>query len=216
MDVTDTFQEQIVPDLASPSGLSTVYLGQLEPIVALPVAFQVNQLDGVPDNLAPVPPGGPIPPAILIVPRRNHGPIIDLDTALGVGLSIQYTGFSGTRELEAFRAFNPAGTSLDNNPLNQLRPGGGIYYLNPGYAIGTRAGRIKQALGERLAQGPITRADMQAIQADVVMLDAQVLTPYILAAFDNATADGATLSWLQWPRTRAWPRRSAAWQLGTM
>jgi penicillin amidase len=30
---------------------------------------------------------------------------------------------------------DPIGTTLDNNPLNQLRPGGnGIYYLNPGYA----------------------------------------------------------------------------------
>src|SRR5688500_5574575 len=29
---------------------------------------------------------------------------------------------------------DPAGTTLDNNVLNQLRPGGGIYYLAPGYA----------------------------------------------------------------------------------
>ncbi|UCF68797.1 MAG: penicillin acylase family protein [Acidobacteriota bacterium] len=86
---------------------------------------------------------------------------------------------------------DPAGTTLDNDPLNQLRPGGGLYYLNPGYAIGTRAGRITQALRERLAAGPVTADDMAAIQADVVLLDAQAFVPYILAAFDHAGASGA-------------------------
>jgi penicillin amidase len=302
MDVTDTFEEQIVVDPGSPSGLSTVYLGSPEHIVALPQLFRYNQFDGVPDNLATAPPGGNvgdtfIPPAVLIVPRRNQGPLIAVDPGAGFGLSVQYTGFSGTRELEAFRTFDlaadldefkqglqlfdvgsqnfayadvdgniayftsaemplredlqagfiagappllirngaggnewlpvaspqpgqavpfeilpadempqlvnppagyfinanndPAGTTLDNNPFNQLRPGGGIYYLSPGYAQGTRAGRITRALTDRLAAGPVTVADMQAIQADVVLLDAQVFTPSILGAFANATAGGA-------------------------
>jgi penicillin amidase len=297
MDVTDTYQEQIVPDPTSPSGLSTVYRGGLEPIIPIPVTFRYNLFDGVPDNLAVAPPGGGIPPAVLIVPRRNNGPIVGLDLASGTGLSVQYTGFSGTRETETFRLWNlaqdleqfvdalqrfdfgsqnwvfadlegniayftsaemplredlqagtvnglppyfirngtggnewlplanpqpaqavpyeilpfeempqlvnppagyfvnanndPAGTTLDNDPLNQLRPGGGIYYLNPGYAIGTRAGRATQALRARLAAGPVDADDMAAIQADVVLLDAQVFTPLILQAFDNATAPGA-------------------------
>lgn len=298
MDVTDTFQERIVPDPSSPSGLSTVYLGGREPILPIPVVFRFNQIgDGIPDNLAVAPPGGSIPPAVLIVPRRNQGPLVALDVAAGFGLSVQYTGFSGTREVETFRAWNlasnleefvaglqtfdfgsqnwvytdldgniayftsgemplredlqagfvaglppyfirqgtggnewlpvtapqpgqavpyeilpfaempqlvnppagyfinanndPAGTTLDNDPLNQLRPGGGIYYLNPGYAIGTRAGRITQALEERIAAGPVDRGDLQAVQADVVLLDAQVFTPHILAAFDRAAAPGA-------------------------
>ena len=50
---------------------------------------------------------------------------------------------------------DPTGNTRDNNAFNELRPGGGIYYLNPGYAIGTRAGRITQAFEERLAQGPV-------------------------------------------------------------
>ena len=33
----------------------------------------------------------------------------------------------------------PTGATLDNDPLNQLRLSGGIYYLNPGYE-GFRAG----------------------------------------------------------------------------
>jgi penicillin amidase len=86
---------------------------------------------------------------------------------------------------------DPAGTTLDNDPLNQFRPGGGIYYLSPGYAIGTRAGRITQALEAKLAAGPVDRADMEEIQGDVALLDAQVLVPYIRDSFANATAVGA-------------------------
>src|SRR5206468_4567083 len=37
---------------------------------------------------------------------------------------------------------DPIGTTLDNNPLNQFRPGGGLYYLNYTYSGGFRAGRI--------------------------------------------------------------------------
>ncbi len=239
MDVTDVFQEQIVLDPASPSQLSTVHAGQNEPIVALPQVFRTSELgDGIANNLTTVPPGGPIPAATLIVPRRNNGPIIQAGAVPGPALSVQYTGFAPTRELDAFMMFNearsledfveglqwfdvgsqnfayidnrdniayftsgempiredlqaglvnglppffirngvsgnewvpdddppadranrfqilpfqemphtinpragffvsanndPTGSTLDNDPLNQLRPGGGIYYLNPG------------------------------------------------------------------------------------
>ncbi len=85
-----------------------------------------------------------------------------------------------------------AGTTLDNNPINQLRPGGqGIYFLGYSFDFGTRAGRITQALRERLAQGPVDRSDMKAIQADVKFLDAEVFTPYIVGAFDRAQQSGA-------------------------
>ena len=302
MDVTDLYQEAIVPDAGSPSGLSTIYLGNPEPILPLPQLFYYNQLDGAPDNLALAPPdsvvdGTYIPPVVLIVPRRNNGPLLDLDVVNGVGLSLQYTGFSGTRELQTFRSWamarnldefiaglkyfdfgsqnwayadvdgniayftsaempvredlqagfiaglppyfirngtggnewlpvmnpqpgqaipyeilpfeempklinppagyfvnannDPTGNTLDNNVFNQPRPGGGIYYLNPGYAIGTRAGRITAALAERIAAGPVGAEDMEAVQADVVLLDAEVFTPYILEAFDNAGDAGA-------------------------
>jgi penicillin amidase len=87
---------------------------------------------------------------------------------------------------------DPAGVTLDNNPVNQLRKSGqGVYYLGYAFDFGTRAGRITQALQQRLAAGAVGKADMKAIQADVVLLDAQVLTPYIVAAFDNARATGA-------------------------
>jgi penicillin amidase len=324
-DVTDTYLEQIAPDPASPSGLSIVHRGQLEPIIPVPLSFRVNQLDGIPDNVVPVPPGGPIPPVALTVPRRNDGPIVDLDLASGRAISIQYTGFSGTRELETFRRFmyvrnvddfiealqyfdvgsqnfiygdihgnigyftsgevplredlqagtiagappifirdgtggnewlinpspgpedgtpyqalpfqelpqvvnpstgrvvnannDPAGVTLDNDPFNQLRPGGdGIYYIGYGFDGGTRAGRITQALDQRLAVGPVSAADMKAIQADVVLLDAQVLKPYIGAAFDAANAPGAPFllaSLAADPRIAAAVARLEAWQNDT-
>ena len=65
--------------------------------------------DGVQNNVVTVPPGGAIPAAVLIVPRRNQGPIIALNQAAGTAISVQYAGFSGTREMQAFRSINRAG-----------------------------------------------------------------------------------------------------------
>jgi penicillin G amidase len=295
MDVTDTFQEQIVVDPASPSGLATVYQGANEPVIPIPETFRFNVLDGAPDTLVTAGDAEGVPPVTLIVPRRNQGPIVALDVAAGTALSVQYTGFSATREIDAFRLWNqarnlaefetglrffdfgsqnwayadvdgniayfasaemplredlaaatvdglppffirdgtggnewlpagpdrpehhaipyrvlpmdemphavnppagwfvnanndPAGTTLDNDPLNQLSPTSGIYYLNPGYAQGTRAGRITDRIRALAARGGVTAEDMMALQADVVMLDAQVLVPYILDAVHNLGA----------------------------
>ena len=76
---------------------------------------------------------------------------------------------------------DPAGTTLDNDPLDQLRPGGGIYYLNAGYD-GLRAGRITEALTAALRRGKVDAEDMARIQADTVLLDAEFFTPRITAA----------------------------------
>jgi len=109
IDVTDVYQERIVPDPNSPSGLSTLYNGNFEPVQALPQIFRVNTIgDGAQNNLNTVPAGGAIPAAVLIVPRRNNGPIISLNQAAGTAISVQYAGFSGTREIQAFRGFNRA------------------------------------------------------------------------------------------------------------
>lgn len=323
LDVTDTFQERIVPDATSPSGLSTVHGGSFEPIIPLTQEFFANRIgDGIPDNLAAAT-GPGIPPAVLIVPRRNNGPIIALDPAAGTALSVQYVGFGGTRELDAFYGFDhardlgdfedalrlfdvgsqnfvyadiggdiayfvsgamplredldagvvtglppffirngtggndwlpavpspeqavpyellpfeelphlvnpdsgviinanndPAGTTLDNNPLNQLRPAGGIYYLGSAYQS-LRAGRITEMLNERLAaHGKVTAADMQAMQADTVLFDAEVFVPYIRAAFQHATSAGADpmLAALAGDaRVAAAAARLAAWDFST-
>ena len=95
------------------SGLATVYMGEREAVIPVPETFrQNNPGSGRPDNLTVVPPGGAIPPATLIVPRRNNGPIIQLDIApdaeAGTALSVQYTGFSATRELDTFLIWDDA------------------------------------------------------------------------------------------------------------
>jgi penicillin G amidase len=76
---------------------------------------------------------------------------------------------------------DPVGTTLDNDPLDQLRPGGGIFYLNPGYD-GLRAGRITEALRAQLRRGKVDAADMARLQADTVLLDAEFFAPRIGAA----------------------------------
>jgi penicillin amidase len=318
-DVTDVYEEKIQ---ALPDGrLFTVYKGALEPVQALPVTFRYNVIgDGKADNLQVQTSG--VPPVVLIVPRRNNGPIVDISvnpaTGVGTAYSVQYAGFGPTRELDTFRLLNgaknlqdfvaalqyfdvgsqnfiygdiegnvgyftsgevplredlqagtrgapwfvrsgqggqewlrkqapgpldgtgyeylpfdelpqvvnptrgfvvnanndPAGLTLDNDPLNTLRKGGGIYYLGYAFDFGTRAGRITQALEERLAKGRVSRADMKAVQADVKMLDAEVLTPYILGAFENATRPGANpalAALASQPRIAEAVARLAAW-----
>lgn len=297
-DVTDVYQEQVVPDAGSPSGLSTVFRGALEPVIPYPETFRANLLaDGTLDDVVEVPPGAGIPAATLVVPRRNQGPIVRLDPSAGVALSVQFTGFSGTREIETFLGFDrargladfvealrrfdsgsqnfcyaddagniayftssavpvredlqdgvvsglppffirngqggnewlpvrhpqpgqvvpfevlpleelphvvnppagfainanndPAGLTLSNTPLANLRDGGGIYYLAPGFDAGFRAGRITALVRAALAAGKMTFEGMQAIQADVRLLDAQVLVPHVVQALANARRDGA-------------------------
>src|SRR4030095_8701796 len=82
---------------------------------------------------------------------------------------------------------DPAGTVLDNDPLNTLRPGGGLYYLSAGYDAGFRAGRITELLKEKILAGPGSSHGMQSIQADTVLPDAQVFVPQIAQAFERAT-----------------------------
>ena len=318
MDVTDIYQEQLVPDPTSPSGFSSIYKGAMEHVLPVPETFRMN----VPGHGLVNAPAADVPAATLIVPR--HGPIIQLDMSTGMAVSVQYVGFYPTHELEAFmladqaqnvdafkaalqffdfgsqnfayadidgniayftagempvredlqagtvnglppyflrngeggnewlpvqnpqpqqsipfeilpysempQVVNPAngwfvnanndpiGQSLDDNPLNSVRPGGGIYYLNPSYD-GLRAGRITQLVRQKLAGGgKISVADMQSIQADTVLIDAEVFVPYILGAMQHATAAGAdpTLQALaSSPAVQAAVARLASWDFST-
>ncbi len=108
-DHTDVFAEVIVPDLASPSGLSTVHNGVREPIVPLPQSYRANIGGQVVDVT-----GSPgLPPAVLIVPRRNNGPLVTApafnpQTGTLTALSIQSVGFGPTRDLEGVWRTNHA------------------------------------------------------------------------------------------------------------
>ncbi|WP_305787260.1 penicillin acylase family protein [Symbioplanes lichenis] len=130
MDVTDTYVEQIRPDASSPSGLSSVYRNKREPVLAIPETFRVNaRTPGQRDAISVVPPGGAIPARTLIVPRRNNGPLLTVDSAAGTALSVQYTGFSGTGELEAFRLFNLARDVNDFRAALQHFDVGGQHFV---------------------------------------------------------------------------------------
>ena len=158
MDVTDTFVEQIRPDPASPSGLSTVYKGRLEPVVAIDETFRVNpRTPGRQDALDVVPPGGAIPAQTLIVPRRNNGPLLTVDRAAGRALSVQYTGFSPTTELDAFRRINVARDVDDFREALQYFDVGAQHFI---YA--DRKGNIAYFTN---AEVPI-REDLQAGKVD--------------------------------------------------
>jgi penicillin amidase len=89
---------------------------------------------------------------------------------------------------------DPAGTTLDNDPLNQARSAkpSAIYYLNPGYALGLRAGRITRLIeGELAGDGSVSVNDMKEFQANTQQLDAELMTPFLLEAFENAGGAGA-------------------------
>lgn len=301
LDVTDTFQEKLK---FNSYGLpyAIVHDGVDEPTQFIFQSYYVNQLDGTPDHVVRSNSVGYLDGAVtVIVPRRNDGPLVVIDTASSTGLSIAYTGWGATREIQSFRQINrasnldefrnalsyfdfgsqnfayadidgniayftsaeapvrtdlqagtvgggvppflirdgsgaahhdwlpvqhpqpnqatpyeilpasempfvinpgsgyiananndPIGFSLDNNPLNQARPGGGIYYLDWGGASSMRIGRIDRVLQDYIGAGhKITAADMQGLQANTQSLDAELLLPYLLAAYDNATASGA-------------------------
>ena len=324
MDVTDAYQEQVVPDSSSTSGFSSIYKGAREPLTPIPQTFRANNPgNGTPDDISVVPSSATVPAATLIVGRRN-APIISLDFATGAAVSVQWIGHGPTREIETFLTWNearnlndfrrgleffdvgsqnwiytdvagniayftsgempiredlqagavsglppyflrngsaggndwvrvatrpanqaspyailpqsempsivnpaggwiinanndPAGTTLDNNPLNQLRPGGGLFYLSPAYS-GFRAGRITQLVREKIAKNEkFTVGDMQRMQADVVMLDAQYFVPYITRALENAGAsqNPALAGLAQHPGVVAAINRMRTWDFST-
>jgi penicillin amidase len=78
---------------------------------------------------------------------------------------------------------DPIGVTLDNNPFNQLRPGGnGLYYLTNFYAD-FRQGRVDRVLkGMVESDQPITAEDMMILQANNQSLDAELTLPALLAA----------------------------------
>jgi penicillin G amidase len=128
--VTDTYTEQIQHDPASPSGLSTMYQGKLEPVVAIDEKFRVNpRTPGQQDVLNDVPAGGAIPAKTLIVPRRNNGPLVAVNLAAGTALSVQYVGWSPTTELEAFRRFGLARNVDDFRDAMQYFDIGGQHFI---------------------------------------------------------------------------------------
>ncbi|HEX4480227.1 MAG TPA: penicillin acylase family protein [Rudaea sp.] len=113
---------------------------------------------------------------------------------------------------------DPIGVTLDNNPFNQTRPDGGIYYLNYAYDA-YRMGRIDRSLSSMIASGhKLTTNDIMSVQLNNQPVDAQLVLPYLLTAYDNASAGGA---WAPLAQLAADPAiteaisRLRAWDLST-
>lgn len=110
MDVSDTYQEKFV---LNTYGLPThtLYKGVAEPVNWTFQSYYVNKLDGVMDNAARENSIGYTNGGLTItIPRRNNGPVLSITN--DTGISVAYTGWGPTRELEAIRRINRA-TSLD-------------------------------------------------------------------------------------------------------
>ena len=84
---------------------------------------------------------------------------------------------------------DPIGTTFDNNPLNQMRPGGGILYYAPGHSS-YRMGRVDREMQKLVARGNITVADMAKLQSNNNQLDAELVLPHVLNAYANVEACG--------------------------
>ena len=292
LDVTDAYVEQFV---LNSYGLPThtIYNGTAEPVLWVFQSYFVNRIgDGTADNVTRENSIGYTNGAIsIVIPRRNNGPVVDIDGTQG--LSIAYTGWGPTFELEAFRKINraqnldefraavlnfdvgsqnfgyvdkagnfayfvsaeipiredlqrntvtgappffirngtggnewlpatnrypgqalpyevlspaempftinpaqgyiananndPVGTSLDNNALNQARRGGGILYYAPGHSA-YRMGRVDREMQRLVARGGVTITDMQQLQANNQLMDAELVLPSLLGAYDRGRA----------------------------
>lgn len=292
VDQTDTYFEEFQ---FNKFGLPThtLYKGEAEPLQVIFQSYYVNQVgDGEMGNTERANVGYDVGGITFVVPRRNNGPIVNLDGS--GGLSVQYAGWGATFEVQAFLEMNnarsmddfkaalqhfdigsqnfgyadidgniayfagaevpirsdlqkgfvdgappwiirdgtgaadnewmpitnpqpeqavpfeiltfaempqvvnpakgyiangnndPIGVTNDNNPLNQLRPGGGIYYLNDKYAD-FRVGRIDRELRALLdSNTPIDGVNMAKLQSNNNLLDAEIviglIKPYLMAA----------------------------------
>jgi penicillin amidase len=113
---------------------------------------------------------------------------------------------------------DPTGQTFDNDPLNELRPGGGIRYITPGHEDGNRNTRITKRVQEALSDGTVSFEEMESIQSDVKLNDAEVLVPYIIAAFAAAQTPGAAPALAALganPRVQDAAARLAAWDFST-
>jgi penicillin amidase len=120
----------------------------------------------------------------------GHWPIRD-----GNGLGrLPHNGSAGEGGWIGFIKFEDLPLSLNpsrgyvvsaNQLCAQQGPGAYPYYIHAGYAPGYRARRINYLLAN---DDSITIEDMQRIQLDVLDTSAEAFVPYVIWAFDNASA----------------------------
>ena len=92
-DVTDVFQESVIVSGGVP--VATMFRGSAVPTQIFPQTYRANQPgNGAADDLVTVPPSASVPPVAV---ETRHGPLI------APNLSVQWTGFYATREVDYFR-----------------------------------------------------------------------------------------------------------------
>ncbi len=105
MDVTDIYLEQLVVDPSTGAPVATTFDNAPEPLVVIPQVFRFNASTAAhPDTEVAAPIGPAAGGVTLVVPRRNNGPIVSIDTsnpAAVTALSVQYTGWRDTREIDS-------------------------------------------------------------------------------------------------------------------
>jgi len=112
MDVTDGFEEELSVNIFAQELKGTVFDGEVEDAVVIPQSYRANRADsGVLDDLEPLEVGKLEGGSAFLVPRRNMGPIVAVDFSSlfnPKGLSVQYSGWRATREIETFLRFTRA------------------------------------------------------------------------------------------------------------
>jgi penicillin amidase len=102
VDETDFYFEELRTNLFGLPAF-TVFKGEEEPIQYIFQVYYANQIgDGEMNNTENQNIGYDAGGITYIVPRRNNGPILSVDTENNRGVSMQYTGFSPTQEAQAF------------------------------------------------------------------------------------------------------------------
>ena len=113
---------------------------------------------------------------------------------------------------------DPAGTSLDNDMLNQRRLSNpnAIYYLSGGYDEGLRSGRITQLVRDQIQRGPpISITDMRRFQTNTQERDAELMTPFSFRRWRTRRRPVRRRSSPRSRPIRASSKRSAASRPGT-
>ena len=103
MDVTDVYQEHVVPDPSSPSGPVHGVPRCARACPGDPEQFRAN----VGGDVVQIPPSADVPAVTLIVPRRNQGPSSRW-TSRPAGPVGPVGRFSGTRGIDAVLALDRA------------------------------------------------------------------------------------------------------------
>lgn len=82
---------------------------------------------------------------------------------------------------------DPIGATTDNDAFNEMRRTGGVLYLNRSF-VSLRAAQVEQQLADLISSrnGRLSTEDIEQLQADTRMWDAEILVPLLVGAYDRA------------------------------